>query len=52
MVATRFRYEYLKTGKKRFATDGLSNLQYELVDEQKPKLYTWLLVKLTPPQPS
>ncbi|XP_076756019.1 beta-1,4-N-acetylgalactosaminyltransferase bre-4 [Xylocopa sonorina] len=46
------RYEYLKTGKKRFATDGLSNLQYELVDKQKPKLYTWLLVKLTPPQPS
>ncbi|XP_076387031.1 beta-1,4-N-acetylgalactosaminyltransferase bre-4 [Megachile rotundata] len=46
------RYEYLKTGKKRFTTDGLSNLQYELVDKQKPKLYTWLLVKLTPPQPS
>ncbi|XP_017886453.1 beta-1,4-N-acetylgalactosaminyltransferase bre-4-like isoform X1 [Ceratina calcarata] len=46
------RYEYLRTGKKRFATDGLSNLQYELVDKQKPKLYTWLLVKLTPPQPS
>ncbi|XP_078044847.1 beta-1,4-N-acetylgalactosaminyltransferase bre-4 [Augochlora pura] len=46
------RYEYLKTGKKRFATDGLTNLQYELVDKQKPKLYTWLLVKLTPPQPS
>lgn len=46
------RYEYLKTGKKRFSTDGLSNLQYELVDVQRPKLYTWLLVKLTPPQPS
>ncbi|KOX80037.1 Beta-1,4-N-acetylgalactosaminyltransferase bre-4 [Melipona quadrifasciata] len=39
------RYEYL-------STDGLSNLQYELVDVQRPKLYTWLLVKLTPPQPS
>ncbi|XP_076161129.1 beta-1,4-N-acetylgalactosaminyltransferase bre-4 [Ptiloglossa arizonensis] len=46
------RYEYLKTGKKRFGSDGLSNLQYELIDKQKPKLYTWLLVKLTPPQPS
>ncbi|KAK9303791.1 hypothetical protein QLX08_004658 [Tetragonisca angustula] len=46
------RYEYLKTGKKRFSTDGLSNLQYELADVQRPKLYTWLLVKLTPPQPS
>ncbi|XP_053986973.1 beta-1,4-N-acetylgalactosaminyltransferase bre-4-like [Hylaeus volcanicus] len=46
------RYEYLKTGKKRFSTDGLSDLQYELVNKQKPKLYTWLLVKLTPPQPS
>ncbi|XP_017789385.1 PREDICTED: beta-1,4-N-acetylgalactosaminyltransferase bre-4-like [Habropoda laboriosa] len=46
------RYEYLKTGKKRFSTDGLTNLQYELVDKQKPKLYTWLLVKLTAPQPS
>ncbi|XP_035738665.1 beta-1,4-N-acetylgalactosaminyltransferase bre-4-like [Vespa mandarinia] len=46
------RYEFLRTGKKRFATDGLSNLQYELIDKQKPKLYTWLLVRLTPPQPS
>ncbi|XP_033229170.1 beta-1,4-N-acetylgalactosaminyltransferase bre-4-like [Belonocnema kinseyi] len=46
------RYEFLKTGKKRFTTDGLSNLKYQLVDKQKPKLYTWLLVRLTPPQPS
>ncbi|KAK0078864.1 hypothetical protein PV325_002020, partial [Microctonus aethiopoides] len=46
------RYEYLKTGKKRFGTDGLKNLRYELIDKKKPKLYTWLLVKLTPPQPS
>lgn len=42
----------MKTGKKRFSTDGLTNLQYELSDKQKPKLYTWLLVRLTPPQPS
>ncbi|XP_046747505.1 beta-1,4-N-acetylgalactosaminyltransferase bre-4-like [Diprion similis] len=46
------RYEFLKSGKKRFATDGLTNLQYELVDKKKLQLYTWLLVKLTPPQPS
>lgn len=46
------RYENLKTGKKRFSTDGLANLQYELIDKRKPKLYTWLLVRLTPPQPS
>ncbi|RLU21172.1 hypothetical protein DMN91_005545 [Ooceraea biroi] len=46
------RYEFLKTGKKRFSTDGLANLQYELCDKRKPKLYTWLLVRLTPPQPS
>ncbi|CAL1677035.1 unnamed protein product [Lasius platythorax] len=46
------RYEFLKTGKKRFSTDGLANLQYELSDKRKPKLYTWLLVRLTPPQPS
>lgn len=46
------RYEFLKSGKKRFATDGLTNLQYEVVDKQKPKLYTWLKVRLTPPQPS
>ncbi|XP_015174394.1 PREDICTED: beta-1,4-N-acetylgalactosaminyltransferase bre-4-like [Polistes dominula] len=46
------RYEFLRSGKKRFATDGLSNLQYELINKQKPKLYTWLLVRLTPPQPS
>ncbi|KAI4502895.1 hypothetical protein M0802_001939 [Mischocyttarus mexicanus] len=48
----RYKYEFLRSGKKRFATDGLSNLQYELIDKQKPKLYTWLLVRLTPPQPS
>ncbi|XP_011302326.1 beta-1,4-N-acetylgalactosaminyltransferase bre-4 [Fopius arisanus] len=46
------RYEFLKTGKKRFGTDGLINLEYQLVDKKKPKLYTWLLVRLTPPQPS
>ncbi|XP_046492981.1 beta-1,4-N-acetylgalactosaminyltransferase bre-4 [Neodiprion pinetum] len=46
------RYEFLKSGKKRFATDGLTNLQYELADKKKLQLYTWLLVKLTPPQPS
>ncbi|XP_012278341.1 beta-1,4-N-acetylgalactosaminyltransferase bre-4 [Orussus abietinus] len=46
------RYEFLKTGKKRFATDGLANLQYQVVEKQRKKLYTWLLVKLTPPQPS
>lgn len=46
------RYEFLKTGKKRFATDGLSNLKYELRDKQKPKLYTWLLVRLKTLQPS
>ncbi|XP_011146775.1 beta-1,4-N-acetylgalactosaminyltransferase bre-4 [Harpegnathos saltator] len=46
------RYEFLKTGRKRFSTDGLANLQYELIDKRKPRLYTWLLVRLTPPQPS
>lgn len=46
------RYDFLRNGKKRFATDGLNNLQYELIDKQKPRLYTWLLVRLTPPQPS
>ncbi|XP_016837521.1 beta-1,4-N-acetylgalactosaminyltransferase bre-4 [Nasonia vitripennis] len=47
------RYEFLKTGKKRFLTDGLSNLQYEILVKKKPKLYTWFLARLTPPaQPS
>ncbi|XP_015596917.1 beta-1,4-N-acetylgalactosaminyltransferase bre-4 [Cephus cinctus] len=46
------RYEYLKTGRKRFASDGLTNLRYELVKKEKPKLYTWLLVRISPPQPS
>ncbi|KAJ8680866.1 hypothetical protein QAD02_016653 [Eretmocerus hayati] len=47
------RYEFLKSGKKRFQTDGLNNLQYEVLDHKHLKLYTWYLVRLTPPnQPS
>ncbi|XP_063974288.1 beta-1,4-N-acetylgalactosaminyltransferase bre-4-like [Diachasmimorpha longicaudata] len=46
------RYEVLKTGKNRFPTDGLTDLKYQLIEKKKPKLYTWLLVRLTPPQPS
>ncbi|KAL7287863.1 hypothetical protein TKK_0017928 [Trichogramma kaykai] len=47
------RYEFLKSGKKRFLTDGLANLQYEIMVKKRPKLYTWFLVRLTQPaQPS
>lgn len=42
------RYEVLRSGEKRFTTDGLKNLRYELIDKKKFKLYTWLLVRLAP----
>ncbi|XP_014214357.1 beta-1,4-N-acetylgalactosaminyltransferase bre-4 [Copidosoma floridanum] len=47
------RYDVLKNGRKRFLTDGLNSLQYEILSKKKAKLYTWFLVRLTPPaQPS
>lgn len=42
------RYEVLR--KKQFAKDGLSSLKYELLMKKEHLLYTWILVKLTPPK--
>lgn len=42
------RYEKLSNGLKRYENDGLNSVKYELVDNQKFPLFTWLLVKLQP----
>ncbi|XP_060523256.1 beta-1,4-N-acetylgalactosaminyltransferase bre-4-like [Cylas formicarius] len=43
------RYDMLKQGLKRFDTDGLVNLKYDLVQKKRKLLYTWLLVGIRPP---
>jgi GT2 family glycosyltransferase len=43
------RYEFLNTGRKRFKTDGLSNLQYDRKELNLGKLYTRILVELATP---
>lgn len=42
------RYETLKTGKIKYDSDGLSNLQYEVKKMKRNLLYTWLLVEIGP----
>lgn len=42
------RYEKLSNGLKRYENDGLNSVKYELVDNKKFPLFTWLLVKLQP----
>ncbi|KAI0216014.1 Beta-1,4-N-acetylgalactosaminyltransferase bre-4 [Lamellibrachia satsuma] len=41
------RMSLLYSGKKRFATDGLNSLKYELLGFEKRPLYSWIHVKLT-----
>lgn len=43
------RYEFLNTGRKRFKTDGLSSLQYNVKELNLGKLYTRILVELATP---
>lgn len=43
------RYEFLNTGRKRFKTDGLSSLQYNVKQLDLGKLYTRILVELATP---
>ena len=40
------RFNYLKTGRSRFRTDGLNGLKYKLRWVQEKKLYTWLMVEI------
>lgn len=42
------RYEKLQNGLKRFESDGLNSVKYEIVDNKKFPMFTWLLVKLKP----
>lgn len=42
------RYEKLSNGLKRYENDGLNSVKYQLVDNKKFPLFTWILVKLQP----
>ncbi|XP_067122871.1 beta-1,4-N-acetylgalactosaminyltransferase bre-4-like [Centruroides vittatus] len=44
------RYNKLYRGKYRYKTDGLSNLKYKRLEIILKKLYTWVLVEITPPK--
>lgn len=37
------RFENLKTGAKRYDTDGISNLEYRVLNHQLRPLYSWIL---------
>lgn len=42
------RYNKLYKGRKRFKTDGLNSLKYKRLDFVLKKLFTWVLVDVTP----
>lgn len=41
------RFQFLNNGFKRFKTDGINNIKYELVDLQLKKLFTLVQVKIS-----
>ncbi|KAH9418066.1 Beta-1,4-galactosyltransferase 3, partial [Dermatophagoides pteronyssinus] len=43
------RFKKLYNGWKRYKTDGINNIHYEIVDLVFKKLYTWILVDLYAP---
>lgn len=43
----KFRFEKLYSGRKRFKTDGLNNLEYRIITLKQLPLFTYLLVDLT-----
>jgi len=43
------RRDFLNTGAKRFETDGLNSLQYNVTELNLGKLYTRILVELATP---
>ncbi len=43
------RFEKLYQGRKRFKTEGLNSLEYRRVAMLPCKLFTWVIVELTPP---
>ena len=47
--ANPIRFDLLRAAAKRFTTDGLSNLKYQIIDSQLRPLYTWLLVDIGSP---
>ncbi|XP_046405910.1 beta-1,4-N-acetylgalactosaminyltransferase bre-4-like [Ischnura elegans] len=42
------RFLNLKSGRERYETDGLNNLQYDLLKLENRSLYTWMLVNILP----
>ena len=45
-IASFPRYQYLYNGQRRFATDGLNSLKYDLLDVQYKRLYVWVYAKV------
>lgn len=43
------RYETLREGKKKFDSEGLSDLRYRIRHRRPNKLYTWVLAEIRPP---
>ncbi|XP_066249908.1 beta-1,4-N-acetylgalactosaminyltransferase bre-4 [Euwallacea similis] len=46
------RYDVLRKGQKLFDKDGLNSLKYDIVMKRENLLFTWILVKLSPPKKS
>ena len=40
------RFANLETGAKRFDTDGISDLEYEVLSHELRPLYSWILVNV------
>lgn len=40
------RFTNLENGAKRFDTDGISDLEYEVLNHQLRPLYSWILVNV------
>lgn len=43
------RFKKLYNGWRRFKTDGINNIHYDIVDLVFKKLYTWISVELYAP---
>ncbi|XP_047737387.1 beta-1,4-N-acetylgalactosaminyltransferase bre-4-like [Hyalella azteca] len=40
------RFEMLRSGRSRYASDGLNSLKYRVLDVQLRRMYTWIYVEI------
>ncbi|XP_071440193.1 beta-1,4-N-acetylgalactosaminyltransferase bre-4-like [Hetaerina americana] len=45
---SKTRFLNLKAGRDRYESDGLNNMQYDIVKVENRSLYTWMLVNIIP----